>query len=411
MTRARGLPVHVVGAGLAGLAAALTLSRAGRAVVLHEASPGAGGRARALPDGGDNGTHALIGANPAALALLDEIGARADWIEPEPEALPVYDLVAARLHHVALAPRLWRRPDRRPPGLGAAAFLALLRAALPGRHVTVAQAFARHPELLRGFVEPLTLAALNTPVEEAGLRRLGAVLRRLWRPEACRLYVARRGLGPDLVEPALALLRRRGVEIRPGHRLRGLEREGHRLTHLRFGAARMPIAPEQRVVLAVPPWEAVRLLPGLRVPERHAPILNLHFQHASGAGPRFLGLLGGLSQWVLVRPGGVAVTVSAATAALLRDAEAKAPAIWWELREAALAAGLPGPWPEAPPPWRIVKEHRATPLHEPDQPPPPPPHPAENLILAGDWMEPVLPATIEAAVRSGQRAGRWALAA
>ncbi|MCK8783879.1 FAD-binding protein, partial [Roseomonas sp. NAR14] len=31
--------VHVVGAGLAGLAAALRLSRGGRRVVVHEASP------------------------------------------------------------------------------------------------------------------------------------------------------------------------------------------------------------------------------------------------------------------------------------------------------------------------------------------------------------------------------------
>ena len=42
--------IHVVGAGVAGLAAAHALARSGRAVTLHEATPGAGGRARALPD-------------------------------------------------------------------------------------------------------------------------------------------------------------------------------------------------------------------------------------------------------------------------------------------------------------------------------------------------------------------------
>ena len=71
--------VHVVGAGVAGLAAAHALLKAGRAVTLHEAAPGAGGRARALPDGTDNGTHALIGANRAALRFLDETGGRAGW--------------------------------------------------------------------------------------------------------------------------------------------------------------------------------------------------------------------------------------------------------------------------------------------------------------------------------------------
>ncbi|MCA3280888.1 MAG: NAD(P)-binding protein, partial [Roseomonas sp.] len=61
---------HVIGAGVAGLAAALRLAQRGRAVMLHEATPVAGGRCRALPDGTDNGTHALMGANRAALRFL-----------------------------------------------------------------------------------------------------------------------------------------------------------------------------------------------------------------------------------------------------------------------------------------------------------------------------------------------------
>ncbi|MCQ4162298.1 FAD-dependent oxidoreductase [Roseomonas sp. GC11] len=402
--------LHVVGAGVAGLAAALLASRPGgraaRCVVLHEASPAAGGRARALPDGTDNGTHALLGANPAALGFLAEIGAREAWVEPEGETLPVHDLAGGGLRRVALSPAGWRDPARRPPGLGAGGLLALLRAALPGRHSTVAEAFARHPALLRHFVEPLTLAALNTAPEEAGLRRLGAVLRRMARPGGCRLYVARRGLGPDLVHPALETLARRGVVFRPGRRLRELERAGGRATALGFGGTPLPLGEADRVILALPPWEAARLLPGLRVPALHRPILNLHFEHATGAGPRFVGLLGGLAQWMLVRPGMVSVTISAATGLLAESAESLGPRIWAELREAARAAGLPGPWPEEAPPCRLVKEHRATPAHLPDQPAPPPLRPLRNLALAGDWMDPTLPATLEAAIRSGRRAVR-----
>ncbi|PWC27055.1 hydroxysqualene dehydroxylase [Teichococcus aestuarii] len=393
---------HVVGAGVAGLAAAWALSSQGRRVVLHEATPAAGGRARALPDGTDNGTHALLGANPAALRFLAEIGARTGWVEPEPDRLPVLDLESGALWRVSLSPLGWWRKAARPPGLDAAGLLALLGAARPGRRVTVSEAFARHPVLLRGFVEPLTLAALNTVPAEAGLRRLGAVLRRMGRPGACRLYVAREGLGPDLVQPALAALAARGVEIRPGDRLRALTVEGGRATALHFSSGTRPV--EAGVVLATPPWESARLLPGLRVPDRHAPILNLHYAHASGAGPRFLGLLGGVGQWVLVRPGAVAVTVSAAAAVLETPLEVLAERVWREVRRAALAARLPGAWPEAPPAWRAVKEQRATPLHTPDQPAPPPLLPLPNLALAGDWMEPLLPATIEAATRSGLRA-------
>ena len=76
------MTIHVIGAGVAGLAAALVLAEAGRPVVLHEAAPNAGGRCRALPDGTDNGTHALLGANTAALGLLARIGALEGWVEP-----------------------------------------------------------------------------------------------------------------------------------------------------------------------------------------------------------------------------------------------------------------------------------------------------------------------------------------
>ena len=86
-----GRTIHVVGAGLAGLAASLALARAGRRVVLHEAAPQAGGRCRALPDGTDNGTHALLAGNRAALGFLADIGARAGWIEPEPDGLSPAD--------------------------------------------------------------------------------------------------------------------------------------------------------------------------------------------------------------------------------------------------------------------------------------------------------------------------------
>lgn len=404
---AAGRPLlHVVGAGAAGLAAALEASRRGARVVLHEATPLAGGRARALPDGTDNGTHALLGANPAALGFLEAIGARDRWVEPEPEALPVYDLATRRLRRVALSPARWRDGALRPEGLSARGMLALLGAALPGRGGSVAAAFARHPALLRGFVEPLTLAALNTAPEQASLPRLAAVLRRMARPGACRLFVAREGLGPDLVQPALAALARQGVAFRPGHRLRGLSQAGGRATALAFAGEALPLGPADRVVLALPPWEAARLLPGLAVPQRHAPILNLHYARESVPGLRFIGLLGGLAHWVLLRPGMASVTISAAFALQEEGLASLAPRLWAELRQAALAAGLPGPWPEAPPPCRLVREQRATPLHGPDQPPPPPPRPLANLALAGDWLDPVLPATLEAALRSGRRAAR-----
>jgi hypothetical protein len=400
------MTIHVIGAGVAGLSAALALAGQGHAVVLHESTPQAGGRCRALPDGTDNGTHALIGANKAALGFLERIGARAGWVEPEPGGLPVLDLRGGRAFRLALSPLGWRDRALRPPGLSAGALLALARLALPLPDRAVGAAMAAHPEFLRGFVDPLVVAALNTPVTEASARRLGAVLRRLGGPGATRLFVAREGLGPDLVAPALAALERGGVALRFGARLRRLVLASGRVVALDFGEDAIALGPGDAAVLATPPWESQRLLPHLPVPEGYAPIVNLHFDHASPGPVRFLGLLEALCQWVLVRPAGVSVTVSAGDGAAREDQAALAVRAWAELRRAALAFDVAGDWPEAVPPCRVVKERRATPRHTPGPPPRPPLLPAANLALAGDWTDPVLPATIEAAVLSGEVAAR-----
>ncbi len=398
------MTIHVVGAGIAGLVAALALAKAGRRVTLHEATPAAGGRARALPDGTDNGTHALLGANRAALRFLGAIGAREGWVEAEPGGLPVLDLDDGTARRVALAPLGWLSAATRPAGLDGGGVLGLLRLMLPGRDCSVAAAFAGQPVLLRALMEPLTVAALNTPAAEASANLLGRVLRRLALPGAARLLVARRGLGPDLVGPALATFGAHGGSFRPGSRLRGLVVADGRAAALDFGETAQRLAAGDQVVLALPPWEAQRLLPDLPVPTAHAPILNVHFTREAEGPVRFLGLLGGLSQWVLVRPTGVSVTVSAADAGVaLSDAEAAA-RIWPEVRRAALAFGLPGEWPEAPPPSRTVRERRATPRHGVGTRPRPPLMPLANLALAGDWTFPYLPATIEAAVLSGEAA-------
>ena len=76
---------YVIGAGLAGLSAALTLSRGGRAVTLIEATKRAGGRCRSFHDSAldciiDNGNHLVMSGNKAAMKFLDEVGTRHDLV-------------------------------------------------------------------------------------------------------------------------------------------------------------------------------------------------------------------------------------------------------------------------------------------------------------------------------------------
>jgi hypothetical protein len=338
------------------------------------------------------------------LRFLADIGAREGWVEAEPEGLPVFDLADGSARRIAASPLAWRDPAKRPPGLSASAFAALLRLTLPIGDRPVAEVMAAHPALYRALIEPLTVAALNTPGHEASSARLGVVLRRLGRPGAGAVLVAREGLGPDLIAPALRALEQAGVTTRFGARLRAMTEAEGRIIALHFGEDSIVLEARDQIVLALPPWEVARLIPKLRVPERHAPILNLHFAHQTAGPVRFIGVLGGLTQWVLVRPSGVSVTVSAADAEVEEQAPDLAPRAWAEIRAAAKAFGLPGEWPESPPAMRAVKERRATPRHAVGMPPQPPRQIYRNLVLAGDWTWPRLPATIEAAVLSGEAA-------
>ena len=397
--------VHVIGGGVAGLAAALACVRAGRGVVLHEATGQAGGRARTVtPADGfhhDNGTHVLLTANRRALALLGSVGARDRWIEPEAEGLPVFDARNGRLARVGLSPLSWLKGSLRPEGLGFRDVVRLGAMALPLPDRSILAAIGPRP-IMDSLVEPLTVAVLNTPVAIASSRRLGRALRRVAMPGGARLLVARDGLGPDLIVPAVDALRKAGAEIRTGARLRALETEAGRAAALVFGAERVALGESDRVVLALPPAEIKRLLPHLPVPDTFEPIVNAHFQVRGPADPRFVGLRGALSQWALARHDHVSVTVSAAGEAADEDPDVLLARIWSEIAPAFAAVGVPlTRLAEA----RVVKEKRATIRQAVGPMPQPPERPLTNLALAGDWLGD-LPATIESAVVSGERAAR-----
>lgn len=389
--------VHVVGAGVAGLAAALAAARAGREVRLYEAAGHAGGRCAAVQGGHDNGTHVLLGANREALALLRDLGAIGNWVEPEPGGLPVVDLATGRLDLVGLTPaRWWANP---PPGFGLADAARLLRLVTLARDRPVA-AVAGDGAFSRAVLTPLTVAALNTPPAEASARRLGLVLRRLLAPGAGRLLVARQGLGPDLIEPALGALAALGVQPQFQRRLRHLRIAAGKLAGLDFGSTVTEVGADDVSILALPAHAIARLLPSLHPPARFEPIVNAHFA-TDHAGPvRFAGLIGGTGQWVLFRPGLASVTVSAARAEVGWPAETVLARLAPEIARAAALLGLRAGVLR---PLRVVKERRATPSHPPGRPVPVPQRPLANLLLAGDWLSP-LPATIEAAVASGRAA-------
>jgi squalene-associated FAD-dependent desaturase len=237
----------VVGAGWAGLAAAVEAMDLGADVTLFEATRTPGGRARALPatrpDGVplrlDNGQHILIGAYRDTLGLMQRLG-----IEPEqvllgtPLSLPYPD--GGGLQTPAWAAR-WPAPlDAVAAILTASGWswgerLALVRASLAWQRsgfvcppsLTVGELCRALPaRAMDELIEPLCVSALNLPAAQASAQVFLAVMRDalfgqgFGRWSASALLLPRDDLGALLPDAACRHL---GARVRLGTRVTDLQ--------------------------------------------------------------------------------------------------------------------------------------------------------------------------------------------
>jgi squalene-associated FAD-dependent desaturase len=403
--------VHIIGAGLAGLSAALKLSARGDDVIVHEATAFAGGRCRSYHDASvgmtiDNGNHLLLSGNRAALDYLREVGAADRLIGPPSAEFQFVDLASAQRWTLRMNDGRvpwWIFDDaRRVPGTRALDYLSLVRLLWPPAGKTVGEIVPTKGPLYWRLVEPLLLAALNIDPPHGSAKLAAAVIRETLAAggRACRPLVARDGLSATLIEPALALLQRRGAQVRLEHQLRALRFGTQRVDALDFGGETVALAESDAVILAVPPYAAASLIRGLEAPTEFRAIVNAHFRTDPPADqPPILGVINGTVEWLFAFPGRLSVTISAGDRLVDTPREELAKTIWAEV------AGVTGLPPDLPP-WQIVRERRATFAATPAQDLKRPDAATtwRNLVLAGDWTDTGLPATIEGAVRSGNRA-------
>ena len=409
---------YVIGAGLAGLSAALGLSRAGHAVTLIEATKRAGGRCRSFHDPAldcviDNGNHLVMSGNTAAMAFLDEVGARGRMVGPDEATFPFIDVASGQRWTVrpnaGLIPWWVFSPARRVPGSSALSFLPALRLLTAGAGQTVADVLPATGALYRGLWEPLIVAAINAKPEQAAAILMKPVLLETFArgSAACRPLVARHSLADAFIDPAVETLGKRGVDIRFGERVQALTVDSGRVTGIAMGDDHLPLNDDDNVVLAVPPWDAAALLPALDVPAAGEPIVNVHFRADRQLGPAdivdVIGIVGGFAQWIFVRGDIVSITISAARDEAQLDADDIAVRCWQDV-QATLDIT------DAMPRFRVIKERRATFAQDPAAVARRPGAKTSlaNLFLAGDWTDTGLPATIEGAIRSGNRAAALA---
>lgn len=404
------MTVYILGAGLAGLSAAVFLAKRGvRDIVLYEQSAGAGGRCRSFYDPFlemtvDNGSHLLLSGNTSAQAYLETIGSWETLVQPDPAmGFAFYDLkTQARwaLPLGRLRTLLWMLDRRsRIPGTSFFQYLSGIYRLFPSGR-TVLDRFGDHGALYHRFWEPLALAVLNTPASQAAADLFWPVFKETFARGASGAtpLVPRVCLQDTFITPALSWLKDRGVEIKTGYRIKGLERGEGRVTGLYRHGVLEKVGPQDWVISALPAHVLGELVPEIEVPSAFSPIVNVHYGVPSAvSGPRFVGLVGGIGHWVFQTKDLISVTIGAADDLLALGTEAIADTLWPEVQG---ALSLPG---QARPKARVIKEHRATILTTPDEVARRPgvKTPWTNFFLCGEWTNTGLPTTMEGALRSG----------
>ena len=423
------MKVAVIGAGWAGIAAAVELAGHGARPTLYEAAGVGGGRARRIEWNGhvlDNGAHILLGAYRETLALMARVGAPQDALMRLPLRVKIpgrLDLAApdlpAPLH--LLVALLTARGLAWRERFAAIRFARALRAMRfrVSPDVTVAALLAAHEQggtLANLLWNPLCVAALNTPASRASAQVFVNVLRdSLFADRASsEMLLPRRNLSAALPDPALSWLAAHGAEVKLRTRVRGLRSNA--------GALVVEADSEEtysHVVCAVGPHQFGDVTAGLPALAalresvaalEYESITTVYLGYAGSVrqDAPMTGLVDGPLQWLFDREaiagerGLLAGLVSASARVEHRDQQGLAVESHRQLcRELA-------PLPE--PAWsKVVTERRATFACVPGAFRAPARTPVAGLVLAGDHTEGDYPATIEGAVRSGMRAARIVL--
>lgn len=412
----------VIGAGWAGLAAAVQATQQGHAVSVFEMAAVPGGRARSVVHEGefiDNGQHILIGAYVATLDLMRTVGVDPAGVlhrrplalvDPQGRGLALRPGPAqwAFLRAVLSHPSWTVRDQLHLLGAGVAWTLQRYRAAA---NATVEQACrSLTPTVYRELVEPLCIAALNTPAAQASAQVFLNVLRDglFGAPGCADLLLPRRPLGELFPEPAWAWLDASGARLTARTRVADLVRNpaGGWMVHgERFDGVVLACSAPEAARLARPhaaPWAAA----AAELPHEPIATVVLDCPGASLAHP-MVSLPGGPAQFAFdqgalgARSGRFTFVVSGAEPWLGEGTAGLAQSVLEQARSAFPA----GTWPQPPVLRACITERRATfkclaGLRRPPQ------AVAQALVAAGDYVEGPYPATLEGAVRSGLSAAR-----
>ena len=413
--------VAIIGAGYAGLSAAVELCHAGINVCVFEAASTLGGRARGVSINNltlDNGQHLCVGAYQQLLRQIALVGLDESKVFLRlPLGLSIYPQYQLRyaslpapLH--ALSGLICSR------GLSLSQRWQLLRALLHikrrrqriDKHLSVAdwlQQCGQSAVMIRRLWEPLTLAILNTPLQEASAQYLWHSLADclLSQTQHSDLLLPRCDLSTLFPDAARRYIQKHGGEVFTGEPVKQLRQhaQGWQINQYPtvFDQLICAVAPHQIKSLANT-HEALQKLSEELKPWRWQPIYTIYLRYPPHIRLPYplLAFNDGTAQWLFDR--GQTHHQAGLFAAVI-SAEGQHQSIPHCVLADNIAQQIAQHFPHFPPVYwqQVIAEKRATftcapglkrPTHHTNQP---------NLWLAGDYTENRYPATLEAAVASG----------
>lgn len=358
------MAVHIIGAGMAGLSAAVTLVDKGIPVSLYDSAPHAGGRCYSFYDKKldmvlNNGTHMILGSNTALLDMLAKLPSPYP-LEPIKNDFLMYQVRRDQFFNIDL-----NHPFKAIPYL---------------------------PKIYR----LLTESVMNTPVGQADMLMLIKTALKCLGPQNGQVYLPSGSLKEAVVDPLTTYLESKGAKFFFSTKLWAF-RKNRLIFHQ--DQEEVPLLPDDKIILALPVQYLHLFLPGM--PElKCQTIINIHFktERKLPDDRRFVGLINSIGHWVFEHNGVLSVTISAASS-LYRTMKPEeiVKRVWEEIVPLLSSAE------KTIPPYRLVVDRRAT-LEQ---------NVATNMVrprtdmagttifIAGDGTDTGLPCTIEGAVRSG----------
>ena len=372
--------IHIIGAGVSGLAAATKLADAHMPVRLYEATAHAGGRARSSNHPTlktiDHGLHFIEGDSPELFAYLTRIGAQG---------------TLARIDH-PLAPQ-------RAPILDYLPLLSLLMK----RNGHAQEAMEADNILRSGWASRVARLLFHTDLEELNAAATRRVTRRyLKRGKRPRAYMAARSLNESFISPALAHLDYRGAGVYFNHTLKSLERDQGWVNQLSFAKQKVVVDADDIVILAMPSPAVTQLLPEIEISDSMQSAITIHYMIEHREGERVATPRDAAFDLIRYQPKRISISVRLANHLWHGDVDFLAQRLWKQVvtLHPYLDTKMPAHavWREKYASHSLSTDRRVTlpPL-------------GERLLVAGDWCEATVAGSLESAAASGHRAAERAM--